>query len=117
MPANQEAQQEAAKASDKLSCRTRLMGPLLVLGALVAQAKPAVAQMINDPVYGRVPARLDTSRINPGAGGSCPAGWFRDGPMCIRDPRVAFFTTTPNPRDGSCYAGWVRDGSRCVQRR
>jgi hypothetical protein len=45
-PANEEAQQEAAKASDKLSCRTRLMGPLFVLGALVAvaQAKPAMAR-------------------------------------------------------------------------
>jgi len=48
VPANEEAQQEAAKASDKLSCRTRLMGPLLVLVALVAvaQAKPAVDRQI-----------------------------------------------------------------------
>jgi hypothetical protein len=42
-----EAQQDVARAREKLSCRTRLMGPLLVLGALgalVAQAKPAMAR-------------------------------------------------------------------------
>jgi len=63
MPANVEAQQEAAEASDKLSCRTRLMGPLLILGALVAvaQAKPAVAQPL---------------RTSPqGSDGKCPRGW------------------------------------------
>jgi hypothetical protein len=52
MPENEEAtpateaQQEVAQASDELSCRTRLMGPLFMLGALVAvvQATPAIAQ-------------------------------------------------------------------------
>ena len=52
MPENEEAsptaeaQQDAVKASDELSCRTRLIGPLLILGALVglAQPKPAKAQ-------------------------------------------------------------------------
>jgi hypothetical protein len=41
-----EAQQDTVKASDELSSRTRLMGPLLILGALVglAQPKPAKAQ-------------------------------------------------------------------------
>ena len=69
MPENEEAaptaeaQQEAAKASDKLSCRTRLMGPLLVLGALVAQAKPAVAQ--KQQVLPWPPNR------------SCPPGYYK----------------------------------------
>jgi hypothetical protein len=41
-----EAQQDVAQASEELSCRTRLMWPLFMLGALVtlAQAKPAVAR-------------------------------------------------------------------------
>ena len=78
MPENEEAaptaeaQQEAAKASDKLSCRTRLMGPLLMLGALVAvaQAKPAVAQPRTMP---------------PDRSGNCPRGYYnRDGRMCVR---------------------------------
>jgi hypothetical protein len=49
MPENDEALQDVAKAGEELSCRTRLMGPLLLLGALVAlaQAKPAVAKRDN----------------------------------------------------------------------
>jgi hypothetical protein len=67
VPANQEAQQEAAKASDKLSCRTRLMGPLLVLGALVAQAKPAAAQA--------KPAAAVRQAALPDRNGKCPRGF------------------------------------------
>jgi len=55
MPENEETQQDVAKASDKLSCRTRLMGPLLILGGLVALEQPKSDRKIPLPRNGRCP--------------------------------------------------------------
>jgi hypothetical protein len=77
MPENEEAaptagiQQDVAGASEKLSCRTRLMGPLLILGGLVAlaQAKPAAAALPADR-RGTLPADRN---------GRCPPGYYYTG--------------------------------------
>ena len=79
MPENEETQQEAAEASDKLSCRTRLMGPLLMLGALVAvaQAKPAVAQRSR-----RQPS-VPQPTVPPDRNGNCPPRLSEENLECV----------------------------------